>query len=222
MTTRHEFLAELHNVLKPKRYLEIGVQHGHSLRLCGPGTVAIGIDPNPLCEPGAGQFIIKMTSHEYFANPLFGAPEKIDLAFIDGSHLVEDAIEDFENILEHSHERTVIVFDDVLPYTQEMTSRTMIDGDWTGDVWKVTDWIHWNYPLMGTAVVDTFPTGLLVCWGVHTPRVANDHRVMLEDVWVPQDILDRGNAHQPVEAMDEIVSWWHGRFPVPPEIPVAN
>lgn len=221
MVTRHEFLAELHNVLNPFVYLEVGVQHGHSLALAK--KVAIGIDPNPLITPRREhEYIEKTTSREFFSRE-WQWNRYIDLAFIDGSHLVEDAIADFEGVLERSHERTVIVFDDVLPYTQEMTSRTMIDGDWTGDVWKVTDWIHWNYPLMGTAVVDTFPTGLLVCWGVHTPRVANDHRVMLEDgVWVPQDIIDRGNAHQPVEAMDEIVSWWHGRFPVPPEIPVAN
>jgi hypothetical protein len=30
MTTRHEFLQQLHELIQPKVYLEIGVQHGWS------------------------------------------------------------------------------------------------------------------------------------------------------------------------------------------------
>lgn len=209
MVTRHEFLARLHELLRPARYLEIGVQYGHSLKLAHPwGTFAMGIDPNPLCEPGPSQCIYTQTSREFFGRR--PANLNIDFAFIDGSHLVEDAIFDFESILEHSHDRTVIVFDDVLPYTQKMTSRTQIPGDWTGDVWKVTSWIEWNFPFMATELVDTSPTGLLVCWNVKSQR---NHFTLLEAPpqpdEVPQEILTRSDWVSPPETAFQLLqSWW--------------
>ena len=45
IATRHEFLEQLHLALKPKTYLEVGVQHGTSLVLAHGAELAIGIDP---------------------------------------------------------------------------------------------------------------------------------------------------------------------------------
>ena len=170
MITRHQFLAMLHDLLKPKVYLEIGVQYGLSLDLASAANVAIGIDPAPLVAPKGNQIIFKNTSNDYFAT--FGAVgaqhRPVDLAFIDGSHLFEDALADFLNVAPLCTPKSVVVFDDVLPYNVEMTSREPIPGDWTGDVWKITYTLR-SY-LAGqegvrAMTVNTFPTGTLAVWG---------------------------------------------------------
>src|SRR5262245_53047739 len=105
----------LHDLLKPKVYLEVGVQYGLSLDLAYAAEVAIGIDPNPLRGPNGNEQIFTMTSDEYFGT-MDQLP--IDFAFIDGSHLYEDALKDFINIAALCHEKSVVVFDDVLPYNE--------------------------------------------------------------------------------------------------------
>lgn len=161
MTTRHEFLAELHSLLKPRRYLEIGVQYGKSLNLATHSEVAIGIDPLPLCKPHGNQQIFSVTADDFFQ--YYMDPDGwIDFGFIDGSHLVEDALRDLINIELHSHEGTVLVLDDVLPTTQEMTSRVMVPGHWTGDVWKIHLILSKYRPDLTCVLVDTEPTGTMV------------------------------------------------------------
>lgn len=162
MTTRHEFLTQLHSLIKPERYLETGVQHGHSLNLAHTAKVAIGIDPQPLCQPHGNQIIYTMTSDDYFQYMADGT--SIDFAFIDGSHLFEDALRDFINIEMCSDQDAVVVFDDVLPTTQEMTSRMMIPGHWTGDVWKVHQILTKYRPDLYLLLVDTEPTGTMVVY----------------------------------------------------------
>src|SRR5262249_17440748 len=63
-------LAELHAMLRPRTYLEIGVFSGRSLRLAGPGTRAIGVDPLPALEtPLSPQTCVFVeTSDVFFAN----------------------------------------------------------------------------------------------------------------------------------------------------------
>lgn len=162
MVTRHQFLSMLHDLLKPQFYLEIGVQYGLSLDLAGPATLAVGVDPAPQVAAKDNQIIHQMTSQEFFEKG-FVYPT-IDLGFIDGSHLWEDALADFLNMARMCHAQSVIVFDDVLPYNQEMTSREMIPGDWTGDVWKAAGMVEILAGLK-TEWVNTFPTGTMAVWG---------------------------------------------------------
>lgn len=168
--TRHEFLAELHALLRPKVYLEIGVQHGTSLRLAAGADLAIGIDPEPLCGPPPNGVLYRMTSDAFFAEvdaglAMAGGPP-VDLAFIDGQHLVENALRDFANVERVAHPGAVIVFDDVLPRNQAEAARQQCPGDWTGDVWRVEPYLRmWRHDLRLT-LVDTFPTGLLVVTGL--------------------------------------------------------
>jgi hypothetical protein len=170
LVTRHEFLAKLHALLRPNRYLEVGVQHGLSLQL-SHAPISIGIDPEPLITPNWSQVgryvaLIRQTSDEYFADEdqitadLGG--HKIDLAFIDGMHLVENALRDFANVEKYTHDRSVIVFDDVLPTTVAMAAREQCPGDWTGDVWRVYDILRERRPDLVLFLVDTQPTGVLV------------------------------------------------------------
>src|SRR5947209_2356770 len=41
-------LERIHRHLKPRTYVEIGVETGHTLRLAGLETLALGIDPEPV------------------------------------------------------------------------------------------------------------------------------------------------------------------------------
>lgn len=225
VVTRHQFLTQLHKLLNPVTYLEIGVQHGTSLNLADPDiTFAIGVDPRPLCEPKRNQVLYHQTSKEFFDNlyrdPTFyndfgpnlnGGPLSVDLAFIDGSHLFEDALHDFKELVEYMSPRGVIVFDDVLPYNQGMAAREQCPGDWTGDVWKVDPWLrHW-YPRLPKMLVDTFPTGSLVTWNV-AAGTAWEARTPFVDPGnvVPDHVLNREYVATTEEALKVIADWQDG------------
>ena len=85
-----DFLTGLHEAVRPRAYLEIGLRHGHSLALAD--CPALGVDPafNLKVELGENVELLRETSDEYFARakplkPLGG--RKPDMAFIDGMHL---------------------------------------------------------------------------------------------------------------------------------------
>lgn len=209
MVTRHEFLTMLHESLKPRGYLEVGVFSGDSLRLVQRGTPAIGIDPDPHLHghfPGTTQ-VARTTSDNYFeAGP--PALEYIDLAFIDGMHLYEYALRDFMNVERYSNPRTVVVFDDVLPRNQHEAAREQCPGDWTGDVWKVHLVLDRFRPDLATWLVDTSPTGTMVVWGLNPQHrwdeVALRHMEQdpLNQVTpVPEDVINRVGAISPDEAL---------------------
>jgi hypothetical protein len=217
--TRHEFLAALHELLRPKVYLEVGVQHGTSLALAAYSDVAIGVDPQPLVNFGLGGFgkdhqvIYTMTSDEYFGSHFTAVPELIDLAFIDGSHLFEDALRDFMNIEQYCGPKSLVVFDDMLPYNSEIAARAQPPGDWTGDVWKVWSILEDYRGDLQIHAVDTFPTGTLVVFGfpggdIHRNRlISRYHEIVAdwsEDDAVPGYVLRRDNALHPESALDLI------------------
>jgi hypothetical protein len=201
MTTRHELLQQLHELLQPKVYLEIGVQHGWSLQL-SKAPISIGVDPNPIVSVPLGDHhaVVKMTSDDYFAEDWgsagpSGSSQPIDLAFIDGMHLAEFAWRDFLNVAKYCHAGSVVVFDDVLPYTSEMAAREICPGDWTGDVWKVfyelrreTDYV--------LQLVDTSPTGTLVVTGfdIHHEGLHQDLGQIGVNAPVFAEVLDRRHA----------------------------
>jgi hypothetical protein len=202
---RHEFLTALHAVLKPKIYLEVGVQHGTSLKLAHAAETAIGIDPHPLCGPAGNQVIFKMTSDEYFQQADLLAP--IDLAFIDGMHLFEYALRDFANVERYCHHfSSVIILDDVLPYNQAIAAREQPPGDWTGDVWKVYFLLRMYRPDLTLQLVDTSPTGTLVVTDLNPGVYVNWHKDL---VWgsgdiVPTEIIERERVFHPSVVINDI------------------
>lgn len=211
MVTRHEFLTQLHNILRPTKYLEVGVQYGASLNLATFSQSAIGVDPRPLCHPYGNQQIFPVTSDDFFT--YYMAPEDwTDFAFIDGSHLFEDALRDFINIEHHSHERTVVVFDDVLPLNSEMTSRTMVPGHWTGDVWKLYPILKSYRPHLSFILADTEPTGTMVVWNldrndVTLPSYYEDIVSKYVDAPVPDYIVNRVVAIETDHITAKLADW---------------
>ncbi len=95
-----DFLGQVHDLLKPRSYLEIGVRHGHSMALSS--VPSIGIDPAyAIAEDvqlGPGVTLHQETSDDHFAgpSPLAALDQPvIDFSFIDGLHLYEFVLRDF-------------------------------------------------------------------------------------------------------------------------------
>lgn len=164
-----EFLAALHRAVEPSSYLEIGVRHGDSLALAE--CPAVGIDPELKLrvELGENVRLFSETSDEYFERPeplepLGGRP--VDLAFIDGMHLAEFALRDFDAVERHSSWTSVVVFDDILPRKPIEAARDRRTRAWTGDVYKLLGILARHRPDLTCLRVGTQPTGLLVVLGL--------------------------------------------------------
>lgn len=173
-------LEEIHQRLKPRSYLEIGVQFGNTLKLANCATIAI--DPRFVCETNVvGNkpicFCFQQTSDEFFAehNPssLLGRP--IDLAFLDGMHWFEYLLRDFVNTEKHCTPGSMVVLHDCLPPGFHMTSRDIADanhprnafpGWWAGDVWRIIPALQKYRPELSITILDSSPTGLVLITGL--------------------------------------------------------
>lgn len=88
----YEFLATLHDRVRPLTYVELSVQHGKSLALAGSETLVLGIDPDlritvPLWT---GNNLYQCTSDVFFERYDLQAElenRPVGLAFIDPSPL---------------------------------------------------------------------------------------------------------------------------------------
>lgn len=216
--SKYEFLAQLHELLRPHVYLEVGVQTGASLALAAYSELAIGVDPAPLVNQSGNQRIVPMKSEVFFndlgmvSQTFDGWAHGIDLAYIDGSHLFEDAFWDFAHIEKYCHEGSVIVFDDVLPYNEAIANREQPPGDWTGDVWKCTHALIKHRPDLTVIEVDTTSTGSLLVYGLGNgsffrQEVENIIAEYMPITGVPSNVINRTYAVPTTEAIEGLVEW---------------
>ena len=162
-----QVIARILDALKPRTYVEIGVEHGNSLRLVQAPTLAIGIDPEPkLAGPlAANQKVFAETSDAFFASrdprtELGGLP--IDLAFIDGMHQFEFALRDFANLERFCSRDSTILIDDCYPLNRETAERERRRDFWSGDIWRLILMLKKYRPDLAIHIVATAPTGLAV------------------------------------------------------------
>jgi hypothetical protein len=173
-TNYYVALAMLHEALKPRTYLEIGVASGLSMALAQSDTLCIGVDPSPTLiryhTPPLPRFsVFEETSDSFFAGRdletvLDGNP--LDLAFIDGMHLFEYALRDFMNIEANSHSSTVLLLHDCLPQDEVTSSRRRTTEFWTGDVWKLVACLQKYRPDLDLTLTDAAPSGLCIVLGL--------------------------------------------------------
>lgn len=210
---RHEFLAGLHRVARPRTYLEIGVQIGQSLQLSRVPT--IGIDPEFKVdhEIQCDLHLARTTSDEFFAReePLAHLPMPIvDLGFIDGMHLAEYVVRDFAAVERFTTPASVLLLDDTLPRNVEMANRKRTTRGWTGDVYKAPQALRDLRPDVLVLDIDTEGTGttLVLC-----PDPSRDGSLGGYDEWVqeavvpdpqdvPEEVLDRRHALDPQRVLD--------------------
>lgn len=215
---RHELLKNLHELLEPRNYLEIGVHLGLSLTLSR--CRSIGIDPafQVTQELQCDVHLVRSTSDEFFArqHPLAHFDEPvIDLSFIDGMHLAEYALRDLMNVERFSRSTTVIVLDDMLPRSNREAARDrrgagLLRRRWAGDVYKVIDALRVHRPDVVCLEVDTEPTGttvILLPDPAATGLVDNYDQLVQEQVTpdpqqVPSEILSRSRALDPEKLLE--------------------
>jgi hypothetical protein len=162
-----QVLRRIHEHLRPRTYVEIGVDKGNTIALVGPETFAIGIDPVPQieCPLTPRTRIFANTSDDFFAQfdlsaELGGLP--VDLAFIDGLHHFEFALRDFINIERYCTPASTILVHDCYPLDESTAGRERIYDFWSGDVWKLVVCLKRYRPDLSIHTIGTAPTGLAV------------------------------------------------------------
>jgi hypothetical protein len=208
-----DFLAALHERVRPRAYLETGVRHGDSLALAR--CPAVGIDPLPSLrvELPESAKVIRETSDEYFGRerplrPLGG--RRPDLAFIDGMHLFEFALRDFAAVERWSRWTSTIVFDDMLPRDVTEAARDRRTRAWTGDVYKLLGILGRHRPDLLCLRVDTQPTGLLLVLALdpRSSRLMKRYDEILERDLVadpqpvPGAVMQRRGALEPERVLE--------------------
>jgi predicted O-methyltransferase YrrM len=160
-------LARIHQQLDPNSYLEIGVRNGLSLAVSRAESV--GVDPRPEITVDLPDrvSVCRETSDDFFAAR---RPEssgfKPDLAFIDGMHLFEFALRDFMNLERMMSPAGLIVVDDVFPNHPVQASRIRQTQVWTGDIWKLHEFLALTRTDLFFLPLDSRPTGVLLISGL--------------------------------------------------------
>ncbi len=210
--TRHEFLRRIHELARPRNYLEIGVNNGRSLALSRVPSIAVDPAFKITVPQRLDVHLVKATSDDFFArrdplrhlrsgrNPVrnlrrgrapfahYRGGTTIDLAFIDGMHLFEFALRDFMNVERFCHWTSVIVFDDMLPRDVDEAARDRHTGAWAGDVFKVIPVLRQYRPDLTIIPVDTSPTGVLMVLGADpTSTVLKANYDEIVATWVTPD-----------------------------------
>ena len=193
-------LQRLHEILRPRSYLEIGVETGATLALAKAAEYLVGIDPDAsklrrdLVPPAAQVF--HEPSDDFFSQhtraELFGE-RGIDLALIDGMHLFEYALRDFINVEAWSEPNGVIVLHDCVPLFPLTASRERCTDLWVGDVWKVVSILREYRPELSVKIVMTAPSGLCIVRGLNpASRVLTEQLFQIIARYIDEPYPGRG------------------------------
>ncbi|MBQ7606861.1 MAG: class I SAM-dependent methyltransferase [Desulfovibrionaceae bacterium] len=162
-----ELINSISRKFSAKTYLEIGVRSGETFfKVDLPCKTAV--DPNFLFKiedhANPRSYYFPSTSDKFFSsfpelqkNQFYGATStdfKFDIIYIDGLHTYEQSYRDFLNSIPYSHENTIWIFDDTLPwdpftahpdYSISLKYRALFNitgRPWHGDVYKTIFAIH--------------------------------------------------------------------------------
>ena len=167
ISTYYGLLRRVHELLLPSLYLEIGVHEGHSLAFVQPGTRIVGVDPDPnVAEPPVDCTIVAETSDTFFADPVSLGGRLVDLVFVDGLHLWEQALLDVANSEQVSAPDGVILVHDCNPIDEITAARERTTAVWSGDVWKSVVALRRYRPDLAVHTIDVEPTGLAIITGL--------------------------------------------------------
>ncbi|MFW6002559.1 MAG: class I SAM-dependent methyltransferase, partial [archaeon] len=190
---KYKTLQEIHKLVNPNCYLEIGVDRGKSLKLSN-APITIGIDANPKITSNK---VRKTTSEKFFKNHTFHNP--IDLCFIDSNHLIEDVLYDFIQVEKNCTTNSVIIIDDVAPAHPVQANRVRVSIKWAGDVWKLHRILQKFRPDLSLKLLDTSPTGMLVVTHLDPKNktLENKYNELISKVKtspVPDAVIERAEA----------------------------
>lgn len=216
-------LEEIGAHLKPESYLEIGTSRGASLACFD--CEAIAIDPEfcfeeNYCPRSRVVHLYKMESDVFFRRRYLERIKRatVDVLFIDGSHLFENALRDFANSERASSSSSVILVHDCFPQVAEMAQREWNrDGRvvkelrhmWCGDVWKLLYCLRQYRPDLKSAYLDCQPSGLAVFWGLDPANqvLRSRHEALtrqFRDMSLTDQMLERLMADFPFQRKEQV------------------
>ena len=167
--TYYDLLADVHDLVRPRLYLEIGVDAGQSLSLVDASTRVVAVDPVPRCRPDMHPALdlVATTSAEFFADPsaVWACGRPVDLVFLDGLHHFEVTIADLLGAEALAGPDTVVLIHDCLPIDEVTSARERSTVVWSGDVWKTVVALRRHRPDLSVTTLDVSPTGMAVVTG---------------------------------------------------------
>lgn len=203
-----EVLRSIHQIVRPKSYLEIGVETGATLALATSERI-IGVDPNlgPLRRDWLQRPVqlYEQKSCDFFARyerRQVLADDPLDLVFIDGLHRFESALQDFYAVERWAHAQSVVIMHDALPVASVYAEPVRRTRFWVGDVWKAVYALLRHRPDLVIHVIPTVPSGLVVIrW----------REPMLQSPPIGYDALVRDTTFPELGSSDPV---WPRAFPL--------
>ncbi|MBC7729582.1 MAG: class I SAM-dependent methyltransferase [Microbacteriaceae bacterium] len=169
---RH-WLAWLHRELRPRLYVEIGVEKGQSLALAQPPTRVVGVDPAPQGDPLAGcaaqTRLYRQSSADFLRAPPFDCglhEQRFDLAFVDGDHRFAGVLDDFIGLEAFAAPGALLVLHDTLPLTPLTAATQRHSGFYSGDGWKLIPCLRALRPQLRVVTLPVAPSGLTLVAGL--------------------------------------------------------
>jgi hypothetical protein len=198
-------LTQIHTAVEPRFYFETGVFRGASLAQAK--CPSLGIDPAPIVSftlKDFHQIHVGLSDDFFLDESLTAQLGPLDLVYIDGMHLLENALMDFMNVERHAHIGSVILIDDIFPNHPLQARRQRCSRHWTGDVWKMIRILRLTRPDLIVLPLDTHPTGTLMVLGADPDNriLWRSFDLVLEEALAlpedpPDHILKRRSALSP-------------------------
>jgi tetratricopeptide (TPR) repeat protein len=161
------WLDRLYASRAPETVMGIGVGDGKSLVRVPRPALTMVVDPEPglIYSLQTQTHIFPETSDEFFARRgpdalLAGRP--LDIAFIGGKRLFEQALRDISHLEGYCGPRSMILLHNTVPLDEATQSRTRDTAFHTGDVWKTVLCIKHYRPDIDVFTIATPWSGLTV------------------------------------------------------------
>jgi methyltransferase family protein len=217
-------LEEMGAHLKPRNYLEIGTFRGASLACFD--CEAIAIDPDFHLQENyrprsSVTHLYRLESDTFFNRQYLYqlSISTVDVLFIDGLHIFEQALTDFANCERVSSGLSVILVHDCFPQIAEMAQREWnrdgriveeLRNMWCGDVWKLLYCLEEHRPDLKRAYIDCQPSGLAVFWGLDRDNqvlASRDEAIIRQfrDVSLTDQMLERLTADFPFQPHEKVI-----------------
>jgi len=144
-----------------------------------------------LTPPGVPCLILPITSDAQFAKTDPRADwggGRIDLGFIDGLHVFDQALRDFTYLERHSTRGSVIAVHDTIPFDRISAEPERTTQFHTGDVWRLVPCLTALRPDLTILTIKTPPSGLTLIAGLN-PDFDWDP-ILTQDAQAPYRALD--------------------------------
>ncbi|MBD2550457.1 class I SAM-dependent methyltransferase [Microcystis elabens FACHB-917] len=171
----------------PARYLEVGVETGQTFFEVS-AAFKTAVDPKFLFDreaapKGDSVEYFEITSDSFFCD--VRRDVKYDLIFLDGLHTWDQTYRDFCNALLITHDRSIILLDDIFPCDVFSCSRDQVEAvmmrqfmtndpsnAWHGDTYKIIPLIRTFHPLLSYCTIITDGNPQTLVWRSPQPAIA--------------------------------------------------